>query len=179
MRTRRRADETVEFEEFVAAAQQRLYRQAYLLTGESQAAQDLVQSTLVGLFLAWRRVDNPHGYARRTLVHEFLGQVRRADRGRRLAALAPWATTDATSHPTDAVTDRVALMDALATLTPRMRTVVVLRYWEDLSVEQTAALLGCSEGTVKSTSSKALAHLRAHLGDAYHERVPSISERTC
>ena len=67
----------------------------------------------------------------------------------------------------------LTVLAALAELPPRMRSVVVLRYWEDLSVEDTAAALGCSTGTVKSSSSRGLAQLRLLLGDAFEERLPS------
>lgn len=178
MRRNRRTDDAREFEDFAASAEQRLYRQAYLLTGDRQSAQDLVQEALVAVLLAWRRVDSPHAYAQRCLVHAFLGQARRADRGRQLVALTHWARPVESPRPTETVDDRVALMDALATLAPRMRTTVVLRYWEDLSVEQTAVAMGCSEGTVKSTSSKALAHLRTALGDTFSGRASTTHGRT-
>lgn len=161
------------FTEFVTEAQQRLYRQAYLLCGERHDAQDLVQATLVKLFLAWRRVDNPYAYAQRTMVRTFLAERRRLRRQQELHRLAGPASSPA--NDADVGTRRTVL-DALAALPPRMRAVVVLRYWEDLSVEQAAAALGCSTGTVKSSSSKALTHLRDLLGETFAEQATTLQE---
>lgn len=156
------------FTEFAAAAQQRLYRQAYLLVGEREAALDLVQSTLTALYVAWPRVIDPPAYAHRTLVRSFLGTRRRGIKEReRLERLDPQPVV--APAPEHALT----VLAALAELPPRMRSVVVLRYWEDLSVEDTATALGCSTGTVKSSSSRGLAQLRLLLGDAFEERLPT------
>ena len=158
------------FAAFVTEAQQRLYRQAYLLSGEQQAAQDLVQSTLVKLFLGWRRVESPYAYAQRTMVRTFLDDRRRLRRQHDLHRLVDGVA----SYEPDPGT-RLTVLGALATLPPRMRAVVVLRYWEDLSVEQAAAALGCSAGTVKSSSSKALNRLRELLGETFAERVTTTT----
>ena len=156
------------FTEYAAGAQQRLYRQAYLLVGEREAALDLVQNTLAAMYVAWPRIIDPPAYAHRTLVRSFLGTRRRGLREReRLERLDP--NPVASPAPEQALT----VLAALAELPPRMRSVVVLRYWEDLSVEDTAAALGCSTGTVKSSSSRGLAQLRLLLGDAFEERLPS------
>ena len=158
-----------EFTAYAASAQQRLFRQGYLLTGSREAAQDLVQTTLTKMYVAWPRIDNPPAYAYRTMMRGFLEVRRRSERERQLHDLPDGAP--ALSDPAQVLTVRAAL----AELPPRMRAVLVLRYWEDLSVEQAAAALGCSPGTVKSTSSRGLAHLRQLLGEAFDERVTSPS----
>jgi RNA polymerase sigma-70 factor (sigma-E family) len=159
-----------EFTAFAETAQQRLFRQAYLLAGSREAAQDLVQTTLTKMYVAWPRIDNPSAYAYRTLMRAFLEVRRRADRERRLHDLPGGAPPE--HDPAHVLTVRAAL----AELPPRMRAVVVLRYWEDLSVEQTAAALGCTTGTVKSTASRGLAHLRELLGEAFDDRIPSTPQ---
>ncbi|WP_328996759.1 SigE family RNA polymerase sigma factor [Kribbella sp. NBC_01245] len=154
-----------EFAEYAAVRQQRLYRQAYLLCGDRDKAQDLVQSTLLKLYRAWpsvQRADNVDAYSYKTLVRTFVEGERRRRREwdwfrRPDAAVAP-RSDDL----------RMTLLAALAELPARARAVVVLRYWEDLSIEQTASALGCSTGTVKSHSSRALAVLRDRLGDDFH-----------
>ena len=156
------------FTEFAAAAQQRLYRQAYLLVGEREAALDLVQTTLTAMYVAWPRVTNPPAYAHRTLMRAFLSTRSRGLRERERLELLP-EPADVTPEPEGAMT----VLAALGRLPDRMRSVVVLRYWEDLSVEDTAAALGCSTGTVKSSSSRGLAHLRDLLGEAFEERLHS------
>lgn len=148
-----------EFTDFAAQAQDRLFRQAVLLTGDREAAHDLVQNTLVKMYVAWPRVESPAAYAQRTMVRTFLDDRRKV---RREAEL--WRPIDgrATEHdPAQTVTVR----EAIASLPPRMRAVVVLRYWEDLPVDRVADLLGCSPGTVKSSASRGLDHLRVLLGE--------------
>ncbi len=158
----RRADE---FAAYAEQAQQRLFRQAVLLTGNADSARDLVQSTLVKLYVAWPRIDTPAAYAQRTMVRTFLDGRRKE---RREADLhRPIDPGKAEPDPAQALTVR----QAIAALPPRMRAVVVLRYWEDLTVDQTASALGCSSGNVKSTASRGLDRLRDLLGDAFAERT--------
>jgi RNA polymerase sigma-70 factor (sigma-E family) len=158
------------FTEFAAGAQQQLFRRAYLLAGDRDSALDLVQNTLTAMYVAWPRIIDPPAYAHRTLVRSFLSTKRRKVRERERLEQLP-VPTDAMPAPEHALT----VLAALGQLPPRMRSVVVLRYWEDLSVEDTAAALGCSTGTVKSTSSRGLAQLRVLLGEAFEERMPSGS----
>ncbi len=158
-----------EFTAFAATAQQRLYRQGYLLTGNREAAQDLVQATLTKMYVAWPRIDNPAAYAYRTMVRGFLEVRRRSARERELHAVPDGPRPQ--QDPAHVLTVRAAL----AELPPRMRAVVVLRYWEDLSVEQTASALGCTSGTVKSTASRGLSQLRDRLGEAFDERVTTTA----
>jgi RNA polymerase sigma-70 factor (sigma-E family) len=155
-----------DFESWMAARQGRLLRTAYLLTGDVHAAEDLVQTALAKLYLAWDRVsDAPSvdAYARRILVNEHASMWRRLWRQREVV-------TDTSSHdvPTPAREyDGVsaALWTAVRTLPERQRAVVVLRYYEQLSEQETADALGVTVGTVKSQASRALGTLRVHLGD--------------
>jgi len=150
------------FRAFVVARQRSLLRVAYLLTGDWQLAEDLVQTVLVKVWPRWNRVfaaGDPYAYVRRSLVNTYLTSRRRPRWSREvLAAEVP----EAASEP-----DRFAafdLQDMLARLLPalpvRQRTALILRYYEDLTEAQTAELMGCSTGTVKSQTSKALAKLR-------------------
>ncbi|TRV77745.1 SigE family RNA polymerase sigma factor [Streptomyces sp. 130] len=152
------------FEEFARAGQHRLYRTAYLLCGDADAARDLTQTTLAKLFQHWHRVraaDHPDAYARTVLTRTYIAERRR--RLRDLLAHTPIAAPAPAVGPELTVT----LLAALAELPPRARAMVVLRYWEDLSVETVAELLRCSPSTVKSQCSRSLATLRARLGDAH------------
>ncbi|MFD0143720.1 MULTISPECIES: SigE family RNA polymerase sigma factor [unclassified Streptomyces] len=155
------------FEEFARTGQTRLYRTAYLLCGDAETARDLTQTTLAKLFQHWRKAgtaEYPHAYAKTVLTRTFLAERRRRVRD----LLAFTRTGGLVPAPTAEHTDlRVTLLAALAELTPRARAMVVLRYWEDLSVETVASLLRCSEATVKSTCSRSLARLRDHLGEAH------------
>lgn len=167
---RDRHDRQAEFTDFVASGQQRLHRQAMLLTGEPSRAQDLVQVTLEKVFVAWARIEDPGAYAHRTLLHSFLHDRRRARRERELLALPDGARDE--RRPDHALT----VIEAMRGLPPRMRAVVVLRYWEGESVAATARTLGISEGTVKSTSARALAQLRDVLGETFDERTTTHQE---
>ncbi|SDL05149.1 SigE family RNA polymerase sigma factor [Streptomyces indicus] len=152
------------FAAFAQAVQRRLYRTAYLLCGDADAARDLTQTALAKVFQHWRRVraaDHPEAYARTVLTRTFL-----AERRRRLRDLLAHAYAGPEPVP-DQADLRVTLLAALAELPPRARAMVVLRYWEDLSVERVAELLRCSESTVKSQCSRSLARLRERLGDAH------------
>jgi RNA polymerase sigma-70 factor (sigma-E family) len=157
-----KADTEAEFRSFVAARWTRLVRTAYLLTGDLHEAEDLVQVTLEKLYTAWSRLgpdDRIDAYARRVLVNSNISRIRRR-------RLGEWLTTSPPERPaTDAIAqadDRAALLSALATLPPKQRAAVVLRYWEDMSEAQVAEALGCSVGNVKSQTSRGLAKLRAH-----------------
>jgi RNA polymerase sigma-70 factor (sigma-E family) len=161
------ADRLDEFTQYATARQNHLMRTAYLLCGDWHGAQDLTQTALLNLCKAWpraRRADSVDAYAQKVLINAYLGAERklRRERAARTAAFAA-ATPFAHDNQPDL---RLALMAALDQLGKRARAVVVLRFWEDLSVEATAAALGCSTGNVKSQSSRALARLRVLLGDS-------------
>lgn len=149
------------FSEFAATRGPKLFRLALVLTADAHTAQDLVQDTLASLFVAWSRVeraDDPDAYARRVLINASRRRFRRRRPTEVLSDQLPdVAAADATSAATD------GLQTALASLTPGQRRVVALRFLEDLSVEQTASALGCSTGTVKSQTAKALSALRREL----------------
>jgi RNA polymerase sigma-70 factor (sigma-E family) len=153
-----------EFTEFVHASWASLYRTAYLMLGDRSEAEDLVQTTLAKTYASWpkvRDVEAAPAYARRVLVNTAASWFRKKSwRNER-----PTATVPDRAHETDP-SDRPAVVDALSQLPPRQRAVIVLRYYEDLSVAQTASALGCSDGTVKSQTSDALNRLRDLLGDA-------------
>jgi RNA polymerase sigma-70 factor (sigma-E family) len=155
-----------EFVEFAVAVSPRLRRTAFLLCGDWHTAQDLTQATLAKVFVAWRRInrqDAAPAYAMRTLLNTFLAGRRRRS-GEVLTAEPPDLAADLPAPDL-----RLAVLEALATLPPSSRAVVVLRYWADMSVQETARVLGCSEGNVKSQSARALDKLRLQLGDAETE----------
>ena len=152
-----------EFIEFAEAASPRLRRTAYLLCGDWHLAEDLVQSALARVFVAWRRIrhqDSAHAYATRTLTNCYLADRRRKRPIEVLTDRFPERVTGAPAPET-----RLMILGALAALPARSRAVVVLRYWADLSIEETAEVLGCSAGNVRSQSVRALSKLRTALSD--------------
>jgi len=158
------------FAEFAEAAAPRLRRTAFLLCGDWHSAEDLVQSTLAKVFVAWRRIqrhDTAQAYASRTLVNTYLADRRLKRPAEVLTAVLPERPVEPPAPET-----RMVVLGALALLPPRSRAVVVLRYWADLSVEQVAAVLGCSTGNVKSQSARALSKLRELLADDITTRGP-------
>jgi len=153
----------VSFEEFVDARSASLLRTALLLSGQNRAeAEDLLQIALERAYRHWPRIcrsGEPERYVRGILAHAS------ADRWRRLARRSERplpATGEGLAAPDHAaaVADRDYLLRALAALPPRQRAVLVLRYFDDLSEAETAQLLGCSLGTVKSQAARGLARLR-------------------
>lgn len=158
-------DREVELREFVSARGRALSRAAYLLTGDHQAAEDLVQDTYVVLVRRWQKSGtvDPEAYVRRILYSRFI-DGRRRHRLRELPAASP--PLRAGGDETGAATDRLTLAAALRRLTPRQRAVLVLRFYEDLTEVQAAAALGVSPNTVKSQSRVALQRLRQLAPDA-------------
>ena len=142
-----------------------LVRYATALCGNPVEGEEIVQSALVRVALRWpfvRDKDNPEAYVRRAITNTYLNTWRRLrSRETSVAEVPDAVTADATANVDDVMTVR----KALATLPPRQRAVLVLRYLEDRSEQQTAELLGCSVGTVKSQTSKALARLRQTVGE--------------
>jgi RNA polymerase sigma-70 factor (sigma-E family) len=150
------------FRQFLLARLPRLSRVAYLLTGDHHAAEELLQSALVKVGTHWRRVaiaDDPDAYLRKILYNERVSIWRRRARLEQPVADPPDAA--AAGDLADETVRRVLLRDALARLTPKQRAVIVLRYYEDFSEADTAEVLGCSVGTVKSQTNHALRRLRA------------------
>jgi RNA polymerase sigma-70 factor (sigma-E family) len=154
------ARERQQFEEFMTSRWPGLVRLAFGLTGDRWLAEDLAQTALASAYASWwrvRRADDPDAYVRRILINASKSRFRRHRVAEQPGATAPEV---ATADPTASVDDRSALLGALRQLPPRQRAVVVLRYWEDLSDEQAAELLGCSASTVRSQAARALAKLR-------------------
>jgi RNA polymerase sigma-70 factor (sigma-E family) len=159
------SDRDSQFTDFVTASRGQLRRTAYLLCGDWHLAEDLVQTTLAKLYVAWPRLhrdSTPDAFARRILVRAHIDETRR-----------PWNRRRSRHEPADEaapqglpVEDRDALMQALAGLPPGQRQTVVLRHWLGLTVEETARDLACSPGTVKSQTARAVARLREALADA-------------
>ncbi|RYB95211.1 SigE family RNA polymerase sigma factor [Nocardioides oleivorans] len=159
-----------EFTSFVASASPQLHRKAWLLTTSSAAAEDLLQSALAKAYVNWRRVsaaDDPTAYVSGIVLKTFLSDRRR----RSSTEVAVAEVDDCQAVPDDAAL-RLTLLAALRTLAPLDRAVVVLRYWEDLSVEETAQTLHLSSAAVKNRALRSLAALRTQLGDA---REPILS----
>ncbi len=159
------------FAEFVAARSHALLRVAWLLCGDTDKAEDLLQTALIRAWPHWHRIadSNPEAYVRRVLFTAYLSSWRR-----RWRFEVPSAAPPDRAGPDDVAAEsasRDGLRRALAALSPRQRAVLILRYVEDRSVAETAQLLGCSDGTVKKLAFRALAALqadpnvRALLGD--------------
>ncbi len=154
------------YEEFVRARSGALYRTAYGLTGTRADAEDLLQVTLVKVYLSWgkvRRARSPEAYSRRVLVNAFLSGRRPGRFTREHLVAAPPEPRGAPpeADPSEALT----LWPLVRALPPRQRAVIVLRYVNDLSEAEIADALGCAPGTVKSTASAALATLRSRMGE--------------
>jgi RNA polymerase sigma-70 factor (sigma-E family) len=160
MRGGRRRDEEA-FVEFAAALTPRLFRSALMLCGDWHLAEDLVQTTLGKLYVNWRKVqvaDSPEAYARGSLTKEFLSHQRLKRSGE-----VPSAHVQGDEPVTADETSRLELLQALRVLPPHDRAIVMLRYWEDRTVAETASILGMSEGAVRTRASRALPLLRAAL----------------
>ncbi|MFF5975355.1 SigE family RNA polymerase sigma factor [Streptomyces sp. NPDC012769] len=159
-------DEDDGFAAFAVAAWPRLVRTAQLLTGDFHEAEDLVQTTLAKVYGRWRRVPREEIdlYVRRALINNNLSRLRRKRVVHLLTPVLPESVRHAHAGHADAVEQRTALLAALADLPARQRAVMVLRYWEDLTEPEIAAVLNCSIGTVKTHARRGLAALRAHPG---------------
>jgi RNA polymerase sigma-70 factor (sigma-E family) len=154
-----------EFGEFMRNRASLLHQSAYLLCGDWHLAHDLVQDTLVKAYQHWPRVrqaDSPDAYVRRILLNEARGRWRRRERTVPVSRF-PEEREPVAPDATDEVTRRAGLLQALLALPLRQRATIILRYLEGMSERETAAALGCSEGTVKSQSSRALGSLRNFL----------------
>lgn len=156
-----------DFPAFASRSTAPLTRLAYLLCGDQHLAHDLVQTCLIRLYQAWPRLrdhDVADGYARKVLLRCWLNERRRP--WRRAESRDGWVP-DTQAPERDAAGDvhlKEVIRAALTKLPPRQRAAVVLRYWSQHSVTETAAILRCSEGTVKSQSARGLAALRQALG---------------
>jgi RNA polymerase sigma-70 factor (sigma-E family) len=153
-----------EFTEFAATLTPRLFRTALLMCGDWHLAEDLVQTTLAKLYVHWSKVQRttvPEAYARTALTNSFLSH-------KRIRRNSELPSVDLGEHGLAPApdSDRLELFEALRTLDALDRAVVVLRYWEDRSVAQTAEVVGLSEGAVRTRASRALGKLRAQLSEA-------------
>ena len=162
-----------ELERFLAERADRLMRTAVLLTGSREAGQDLLQTALERLLRHWRGFDgDPEGYLRRTLYNLAADGFRRQGRLQRKLLLLRAAAPPA--DPIAEVDLRDALVRLLLQLPPRQRAVLVLRYWEQLTEAETAAVLGWPEGTVKSAASRGLQRLR-ELAGGWQNTEPQLN----
>ncbi|MFF4798387.1 SigE family RNA polymerase sigma factor [Streptomyces sp. NPDC001351] len=156
-----RADE---YAQFAAVRAGHLYRSACLLTaGDTHLAEDLVQETLGRLYVSWRRVSrvgNPAGYAQTVLMRTFLTHQRRRSSTERATDVLPDMPDDGRDMPL-----RLTLLEALGQLPAKDRAVVVLRYWEDRSIEETAQAMNASSAAVRTRCVRALGRLRELLGE--------------
>ena len=155
---------TDDFTEYVEAAWARMFRTAYALTGDVNAAEDLLQRTLVKAYVHWKKVsraESPDSYLRRMMVNESTSAWRSRSNRREVLTHQP------PELPAEGFDGLLATRDELwkgvCQLPPRQRAVVVLRYYEDLSEREIAEVLGISQGSVKSMASAAIAKLRDHL----------------
>jgi RNA polymerase sigma-70 factor (sigma-E family) len=144
---------------------------AYLLCGDWHHAEDITQTALLKLYLAWPRLEHHGGldaYARRIVVRTFLAERHRLWHRRERVSGEPPDAAAVTDGDTE---QRMLIRAALSAVPPRQRAVLVLRYWNDLSVEETATALGCSTGNVKSQAARGLTKLRQRLGPDYTDVV--------
>jgi len=160
-----------EFVAFVERSGSRLCETAFWLCRDWSLAQDLTQTTFIKVYLAWRRIrlDDPYSYSRQVLLRTYLDH-------KRLKSSAEVRTDVVPDRPAaaDAAELRITLLDALGHLSPRDRAIIVLRYWEDHSVQTVAELLGLSPGVVKMQSMRALATLRVLLGEDQALPAPPV-----
>ncbi|MEV6107444.1 SigE family RNA polymerase sigma factor [Streptomyces sp. NPDC051940] len=172
------------FREFVESRSHVLLKAALLLSGgDLAAAEDLLQSALIKAADRWQRIEEPEAYVRQVLYRQQIGRWRLKWPGHeRTVAEPPDSHAPEAGDESHAVETRLVLGRALRRLTPRQRTMLVLRYYEDLPEAQVAGLLGCSVGTVRSTTRRALDKLRdmspelADIAPGRHRRPQSLTE---
>ncbi|MBV1849221.1 SigE family RNA polymerase sigma factor [Catellatospora tritici] len=168
-----------EFRDFVTARSAALLRTAYLLAGDWSTAEDLLQTALTKTYLAWKRlgqIEAVEPYARRVLVNTATSWWRRRWHGERPTEFLP---ERAAPDNLEEQLDRDVLWKHVKALPARQRAVLVLRFYEDMSEAQTAAMLQISPGTVKSQTSRALGTLRQKLAaEGVTGRLPSVTEAT-
>ncbi|GII93305.1 SigE family RNA polymerase sigma factor [Sinosporangium siamense] len=155
-------DDDAAFDDFLAARSTTLLRTAVLVCGASpHDAEDLVQHALEKVYRHWPRIrhNNPEAYARKVVVNAAISKARR----RKILHEISFARPPETTVDDPDVDLRGSLISELRRLPARQRAVLVLRYWEDLSEAETAQLMGCSAGTVKSQAARGLARIRARL----------------
>jgi len=171
----RSSAEATAFTQFASARSASLFRTAYLIVGDHQLAQDLLQESLIKTYMAWPRLRDPskaEGYTRKTIVTTAISWRRRRSFHERPTDLLP---DTAVPDSGEVVTTHASIVAQLRTQPPRQRAAIVLRYYEDLSEAQTAEVMGCSVGAVKSHVSTGLARLRQSLGQTF-ETTPAEPE---
>ncbi|GAA2617893.1 SigE family RNA polymerase sigma factor [Paractinoplanes durhamensis] len=158
------SDKEAEFREFVSARMESLRGLAFLTCGDWQVAEDAVLGSLTKLYVKWNRVDNHEAYARTIVVRAAIDETRRPwwRREQSHGDAMPDRSTDDGTH---AVDERIRIQQALHRLPPKQRAVLVLRFLEELSVQETAAALRFPEGTVKAYTSRGLEALRELLDE--------------
>jgi len=174
----RRASDVTAFTEFVEARSPSLFRTAYLMVGDHQLAQDLLQEALVKTLVAWPRLrDRPHvdAYTRRIIVTTSISWRRRRSFHERPSHALPERVGP---DPVDAAVTHDLVISALLTVPPRQRAAIVLRYYDDLTEAQTAEAMGCSVGAVKSQVSAGLKRMREALGRDLDESASIERETT-
>jgi len=165
------AEEDQDYVEYVSASLERLRRTAFMLCGDADRADDIVQSALVSVYLRWakiRTVENLDGYVHRVLVRRYIDEARRSW----ARVLLAWRVPERAATPTASTEDADAVQAALARLGHGQRSVLVLRFICDMSVQETAAVLNCSTGNVKSQTSRGLATMREALRDQWPATRP-------
>lgn len=158
-----------EFLEFASARTSHLFRTAYLMSGDWHQAEDLVQETLGKVYAVWgrkRRIENPDAYAQTVLTRTFISARRKRSSREMPSSQIP----EREFHEAD-TTLRMTLLAGLAELPAKDRAVLVLRFWEDRSVEEVAHIMGASSGAVRTRTNRALTRLRGTLGD----RLPDLA----
>jgi RNA polymerase sigma-70 factor (sigma-E family) len=166
------------FSEFAEACTPSLFRTAYLMVGDHQLAEDLLQEALVKTLIAWPRLHdraNLEAYTRRIVVTTSVSWRRRRSFHERPSEKLP---ERAGVDPTEVVTTHHTVVAALMTVPPRQRAAIVLRYYQDLTEAQTADIMGSSVGTVKSQVSAGIKRLRAVLGESFDELKTTEREAT-
>ncbi len=161
------------FRAWVAVRREPLRRSVYLMCGDWYLADDVVQDAMTRLYAVWERVarrGDPEAYARRIVVNLLIDHSRRPARRE-----IPRETLPESAGPGSADDRREVLASALAEVPPRQRATLVLRFWEGLSVEETASIMNCSAGTVKSSTSKGLANLKAILSHERRGQLPATA----
>jgi RNA polymerase sigma-70 factor (sigma-E family) len=164
----------LDYDDVYAALWPRLLRTAYAVSGDLGVAEDAVHTAFAKAYRSWRRIsrlESPEAYVRRMVVNEVLNDRRKARRRHEITSDAPPDRAEV-GGPDEALGDD-SLWRAVASLPPRQRAVLVLRFYEDLSEQQIADALGCRPGTVKSQASAALATLRTRVEHPSRQREGS------
>ncbi len=168
----RQHDRDLAYTEFVQVHWVALYRTAYLLAGDHQRAEDVVQAALLKVYLAWPKVvsmSHPAAYARTIMVNQLASWWRVRSSRERPSVTVPEETVASFD---DRVVEARAVWSHVLALAPRQRAVIVLRYYEDRSEAEIAEILGISAGSVKTHAHHAMATLRRRLGDEGDARTP-------